>query len=207
MKILSEVCKELLSRYCGIDKYLKSGLILGTDNLEKFINAIKKGKKTQIFMGRGPSKAPHIAHIITWKLGQKIQKLTNSKVIFQISDDEKYYLMPGQSIDQALKSGTIYPQILSNLEFCSKNTYVFSNIENMQFLYSYAAKKLAKHIKLGTICSLFGYNSTTSIGSIFYGLVEICICTSAKYADMLVITGPDQLPFFKSYLMLSTDKV
>ena len=203
MKLITKICRQKIKKYFGLGAEIDAGLILGTENLNLYLSAIEHNKRTQIFMGRGPSKAPHLAHIITWRVGKKIQIATKSDLIFQLSDDEKYYETPKISLVQAIQAGKIYPVIISNMGFIPEKTHIFSNIDNMEYMYALAAKKLAKHVKLGALCALFGYTSGSSIGSVFYGLVEIAVCMSGKDAPILVVTGPDQEPFFKLYNQLA----
>ena len=199
-----DVCtSQFIDHTLGLASELKSGLLVGHSELLQFMKRHGSVGHCQVYMGRGPSNDPHLAHIIVWQVGLKIQKQCGSHVLFQLADDEKYYASPGKSIEPFISAGEIYPRILANMGFLPSKTHVFSNWENMGYLYETAAKKLAKKIKLGTICALFGFNKSNTIGSIFFGLVEISVCLWGDKSPMIVVTGMDQAPFFKLYNQLA----
>ena len=146
-------------------------------------------------MGRGPSNSPHIGHLYAWNIGLNIQKATGATVIFQLSDDEKYFKSSKTSFKSFLKAGELYPSLLANMGFIPDRTNIFSNWENINYLYGQTAKKLANLVTLGDICSLFGFKNSSNIGVLFSSLVEIFVCTLRPTVPMVVVTGPDQAPF------------
>ena len=205
-----EICKSFdgcishfINHTLGLAPELKSGLVAGHSELLQFIERYASTGHCQVYMGRGPSNDPHLAHIVVWQIGLKIQRQCGSHVVFQLADDEKYYASSGKSIEPFISAGEIYPKILANMGFSPSKTHVFSNWENMGYLYETAAKKLAKKIKLGTICALFGFTKSNTMGSIFFGLVEISVCLWGDKSPMIVVTGIDQAPFFKLYNQLA----
>lgn len=178
--------------YPFLNKYIDLKLIKEMKGIEK----IKDPKNVTLFMGRGPSKGCHLGHYYIWRIGALFQKNIRCKVLFQISDDEKYYKQNykicelKESIDEALK-------LLSFLDYNPKITFPFSNLENINYLYGNAFKLFGNKIRIKTIQGLLGANKYKYIGEIAYSIIQLYPCTMVRNSKVLVISGIDQKPYFE----------
>ena len=62
-------------------------------DLDTVLDLYDKGIKFVLYTGRGPSGPVHIGHLVPWIFTLHIQQKFNTRLYFQMTDDEKYLWM------------------------------------------------------------------------------------------------------------------
>ena len=61
-------------------------------DLDTVLDLYDKGIKFVLYTGRGPSGPVHIGHLVPWIFTLHIQQKFNTRLYFQMTDDEKYLI-------------------------------------------------------------------------------------------------------------------
>src|ERR671918_2963842 len=59
-------------------------------DLDVFLRKVESGDKTYLYTGRGPSGMVHMGHLMPWIFTKYLQDKFGSKLLFQLTDDEKF---------------------------------------------------------------------------------------------------------------------
>lgn len=161
----------------------------------------EKGNSFYLYTGRGPSNHTHIGHLVPWIFTKWLQEKFNAKLIFQITDDEKFLS------DEALELRDTYNYALDNaldvvaLGFDPKKTEIIIDTDYARVLYKEAIR-VAKKINFSTVKAAFGFNNSTNIGFIFYTSIQAVpsfleSVRQGKNVPCLIPHGVDQDPHFR----------
>ena len=135
------------------------------------LDQYEKGNKFVLYTGRGPSGHTHLGHLMPWMFTKYLQDAFDVKLIFQMTDDEKFMFNNGLSLEDTRLFS--YENILDiiALGFDPKKTEIFLDTEYIKTLYKLATK-VAKRITFSTARAVFGFNNETNIGSIFFTSIQ-----------------------------------
>lgn len=204
-KLITEFGAKPISEIKGIipDFYtFNKGLIYSHRDFDKFMLALKSGKKCAIVSGFNASGTLHFGHKAVFDTILYFQKEYNIPVFIPISDDESYLANKISTQEEALKNAYIIAQELIAYGFNSKNTYfiidqIYTNIYNL-------AIKLSKKVTLSEIKSTYGYEMSNNPGLFFYPAIQsahVLFPMTIGFDNVLVPIGPDE----DSHLRIARD--
>ena len=170
-------------------------------DLDKLLNDYERGIPFYLYTGRGPSGHVHLGHLIPWILTKWLQDRFNVKLLFQITDDEKFLFKKTLSLEDALNYA--YDNILDiiALGFDHRKTEIFIDTEYIKSLYKIALK-VAKHLTYSTVKAAFGFDSSYNIGAIFFTAIQSAPAfieyeRNKRLINCLIPCAIDQDPHFR----------
>lgn len=150
-------------------------------------------------MGRGPSSAFHIGHLIVLKEARDYAIKNNLKILFQFSDDEKLFRDKEEVIlyNQRIKNDS---RLLKN--YFGERIFIFSNIQSPTLYSHLFNKQPLKKIKLNYLLPLFNMGKDTDALLLTYSYFQALLPVYLKtigIEEIEIFSGEDQ----KSYFQLS----
>ncbi|MEM4160648.1 MAG: tryptophan--tRNA ligase, partial [Thermoplasmata archaeon] len=199
---IDEAMKERIKRDFGeLHQYLRRDIFFSHRDLELILDLFENGKKFYLYTGRGPSGHTHLGHILPWIFTKYIQEKTGSVLLFQLTDDEKFYFKEELTLEDTKKMA--YENILDiiALGFPADKTRIFLDTEYIKTLYPVAAR-VAKKITFSTVRAVFGLENSNNIGEIFYTSLQsapafLPTLFEQKETHVLIPCGIDQDPHFR----------
>ena len=192
-----------ISKYTVGDLHfmLRRGVFFTHRDLGWLLDRYDQGEKFYLYTGRGPSERTHIGHLIPWTMTKWLQDKFGSKLIFQITDDEKF--LSDESLDLSDTRRYAMDNILDiiALGFSKKKTEILIDTDNADILYRNAIR-IAKKINYSTVKAAFGFNESTNIGFIFYTSIQAVpsileSVREGRNVPCLIPHGVDQDPHFR----------
>ncbi len=180
---------------------LRRGIFFTHRDFQWILDLYERGDKFYLYTGRGPSDHTHIGHLVPWIFTKWLQDKFGAKLIFQLTDDEKYLtsekLEPEDTHSLAIDNAL---DIIA-LGFDKKKTEILIDTDNAKTLYTNAIQ-IAKRITFSTVKATFGFNYTTNIGMIFYTSIQsvpamLESVRAGKNVPCLIPHGIDQDPHFR----------
>lgn len=165
------------------------------------LDQYEKGNQFYLYTGRGPSNHTHIGHLVPWVFTKWLQDRFNAKLLFQITDDEKFLS------DEQLDLKKTHALALDNaldviaLGFDPKKTEIIIDTDCSGMLYKQAIR-VAKRINFSTVKAAFGFDNSTNIGFIFYTSIQSVLSfieseREGRNVPCLIPHGIDQDPHFR----------
>lgn len=201
-KISSSLVKEIESLSEGKNlKYLfllRRGFFYAHRDLDRFVSSYKKGENVALYTGRGPSGDIQLGHVIVWLFTRDLMKLFNSKMFFQLTDDEKFLFkdLSFEKINYYTKSNL---KDINAFGFDKTNTEFILDSEDIKKIYK-TALSISKKINFSNVKAIFGFRNDSSIGQIFMPSLEIAPAFYAQqkgFENVLIPCAIDQDPFFR----------
>ena len=87
-----QLLKSVESHTDKLHLQLERKIFFSHRDLDTVLNLYDKGIKFVLYTGRGPSGPVHIGHLVPWIFTLHIQQKFNTRLYFQITDDEKYLI-------------------------------------------------------------------------------------------------------------------
>lgn len=179
--------------------YLKRGYFFSHRDLDKILDLYEKGTKFALATGRGPSGNMTIAHYIPLEFTRWMQERFDADVYIQLTTDEKYYVNPNLSFEEAEEFARQNALDIAAVGFDPDKTFIFSNLIFTK-IYRPAAR-IAKHITFSTAKAAFGDSVLRNIGWTFFPAVQAAHLLLANFVDgptpVIVPMGIDQDGFEK----------
>lgn len=175
--------------------FLKRGLFFAQKDLDKIIEAHKKGENIFLYTGRAIGGSMHIGHIIQFEFTKYLQDLFDCNLYIQFPDDEKYLFKKELTKDKLKQMLISDLNDVAAFNFNPDKTFIFKNseyISNMFGLYLDIAKK----ITFSQARNTFGFTNDSNIGMINYPALQI-IPTFFEKNYCLIPCGIDQDPYFR----------
>jgi tryptophanyl-tRNA synthetase len=199
---IDDTLRERIRRCFGeLHMFLRREIFFSHRDLTVILDAIENRKKFYLYTGRGPSGHTHLGHILPWIFTKYIQDKTNAPLLFQLTDDEKFYFKEELSLAQT--KAMAYENMLDiiALGFSPERTKIFLDTEYIATLYPIAAE-VAKKITFSTVRAVFGLENSNNIGEIFYtSLQSVPAFLPSVYekqpTPVLIPCGIDQDPHFR----------
>lgn len=180
---------------------IRRNIIFAHRDLDWLLNEYEKRNKFYLYTGRGPSGHTHLGHLIPWMFTKWLQDKFDVKLLFQITDDEKFMFKEKLSLEDAKKFS--YENILDVIAvgFDPKKTKIFLDTEYSKTLYPQAIR-VAKHITFSTTKAVFGFSNESNIGQIFFTSVQAVPAFlesvfQGRNVPCLIPLGVDQDPHFR----------
>src|ERR671924_829697 len=170
-------------------------------DLDFILRKVESGEKIYLYTGRGPSGMVHMGHLMPWIFTKYLQDKFDSKLLFQLTDDEKF--LYGQ--DRTMKEIELYTyeNILDIIAigFNPKKTKIIVNTKHIQHLYPIAIE-VAKRITFSTARAVFGFSNSTNIGMIGFPPIQAAPCflptiIEGRQVPVLIPAAIDQDPYWR----------
>lgn len=178
---------------------LNRGVYFSHRDLDLWLKDAESGKKVSIVSGRGPSEKMHLGHLVPFLAVKSLQDKFNCNVYIPISEDEKYFVKPQLSIENAKAFGEDNILDILALGFNPKKTFVLRDFSYSK-IYEYSAK-IAKLINYSEVKAIFGLKPESNIGWSFYPAVQAAHILLPQLIEgphkTLVPVGIDQDPFIR----------
>jgi tryptophanyl-tRNA synthetase len=197
--------EELLQR---IAKYthelhlqLQRKLFFSHRDLDTVLDLYEKGVKFVLYTGRGPSGPVHIGHLVPWIFTKHLQDKFDTRLYFQMTDDEKFVVEDELKLEQAKNFGYDNALDLIALGFKPENTFIIYDVEDISLLYDIALE-VAKRITYSTAKATFGFQDSTNIGWIFWPAIQAVPCfihakLTGENVPALIPAAIDQDPYWR----------
>jgi tryptophanyl-tRNA synthetase len=180
---------------------IRRKIIFAHRDFDWILNEYEKGNKFYLYTGRGPSGHTHIGHLVPWMFTKWLQDKFDVKLLFQMTDDEKFLFRDDLSLETVKKFS--YENILDIIAvgFDPKKTKIFLDTEYSKTLYPQAIR-VAKHLTFSTTKAVFGFKNESNVGQIFFTSVQAVPAFlesvfQGKNVPCLIPLAVDQDPHFR----------
>ena len=180
---------------------LRRGTFFTHRDLGWLLQQVKGGEKFYLYTGRGPSDHTHIGHLVPWIFTKWLQDKFHSKLIFQLTDDEKFLFNENLDLDKTHSLALDNALDIVALGFDPKLTEIIIDTDRSSMLYPQAIR-IAKKITFSTVKATFGFDTSANIGMIFYTSIQavpamIESVRAGRNIPCLIPYGIDQDPHFR----------
>ena len=196
-EILTKV-KDLIGE---IHPMLKLQYFFSHRDFDWILSKYENGDKFYLYTGRGPSGMIHMGHLLPWIFTKYLQDKFNVKLLFQLTDDEKFLYGQDRTIEE-IKHYT-YENILDIIAvgFDRRKTKIIVDTKHIKHLYPIATE-LAKRITFSTAKAVFGFSNSTNIGMIGFPSIQAAPCflpsiIEGKPTPVLIPAAIDQDPYWR----------
>jgi tryptophanyl-tRNA synthetase len=199
--ITTEIMEKVKSMTGEIHPMLKLGYFFSHRDFDWILDKQKSGEDFYLYTGRGPSGMVHMGHLMPWMFTKYLQDKFNSKLLFQLTDDEKFLY----SHDRSRKETEHYTRenILDIIAvgFNPDKTRIIIDTRHIQHLYPIATE-VAKKITFSTAKAVFGFSNSTNIGMIGFPPIQAAPCflpsiIEGRQVPVLIPAAIDQDPYWR----------
>jgi tryptophanyl-tRNA synthetase len=194
-----EIPESLRSKISSAHPLLRRGLYFSHRDFDLWVKDAEAGKKVSIVTGRGPSEKMHIGHLVPFMVALSLQKLYDCDVYIPISEDEKFFVKPNLTFENAQKYADDNILDIIALGFDKDKTFIVKDFSYAP-MYSYAAR-VAKLMNYSTAKAAFGLQPENNIGWSFYPAMQAAHILLPQFMKgkgrTLVPVGIDQDPFIR----------
>jgi len=191
-----------LSKHTGeVHLQLRRELFFSHRDLDTVLDLYEKGMKFVLYTGRGPSGPVHIGHLVPWIFTKYLQDKFNTRLYFQITDDEKFLVDDENKLADMTRFGYENALDLIALGFKPENTSIIYDVNDIDLLYDIALE-VAKRITYSTARATFGFQDSTNLGWIFWPAVQAVPCfihkkLTGENVPALIPAAIDQDPYWR----------
>jgi len=199
--ITSEMIERIKQVTGEVHPMLKLQYFFSHRGLDWILNKHEEGESFYLYIGRGPSGMVHLGHMMPWLFTKYIQEKFNSKLLFQLTDDEKFLQTQDRSREEI--GHYAYENILDIIAvgFNPDKTKIILDTRHIQHLYPIATE-IAKRITFSTAKAVFGFSNSTNIGMIGFPPIQAAPCflpsiIEDKPTPVLIPAAIDQDPYWR----------
>lgn len=199
--ITSDILQKVQKLAGDVHPLLKLNYFFSHRDFDWILNKYERNENFYLYTGRGPSGMVHMGHLLPWLFTKYLQDKFNSKLLFQLTDDEKFLYNQDRTF-QEIKSFT-YENILDIIAigFDANRTKIIVDTKHIQYLYP-LANEIAKRITFSTSKSVFGFTHSTNIGMIGFPPIQSAPCflpslIEGKPTPVLIPAAIDQDPYWR----------
>jgi tryptophanyl-tRNA synthetase len=180
---------------------LKRGIFFTHRDMNWILDELEKGNKFHLYTGRGPSDHTHLGHLVPWVFTKWLQEKFDVKLIFQLTDDEKFLFKEDLDLDDTYSYAIDNALDVIALGFDPKKTEILIDTDNAKTFYKLALP-IAKKITYSTVKASFGFDNSMNIGGIFYTSIQAVPALlesvrQGKNIPCLIPHAIDQDPHFR----------
>lgn len=199
--ITSEIIERIKQVTGEVHPMLKLQYFFCHRDLDWILNKHEEGESFYLYTGRGPSGMVHLGHMMPWLFTKYIQEKFGSKLLFQLTDDEKFLQTQDRSREEI--GHYAYENILDIIAvgFNPDKTKIILDTRHIQHLYPIATE-IAKRITFSTAKAVFGFSNSTNIGMIGFPPIQAAPCflpsiIENKPTPVLIPAAIDQDPYWR----------
>ena len=200
-QISSEIIEQFERITGEVHPMLRLHYFFSHRDLDVFLRKVESGDKVYLYTGRGPSGMVHMGHLMPWIFTKYLQDKFGSKLLFQLTDDEKFLHSQARTRDE-IKHFT-YENILDIIAtgFDPNNTKIIVDTTHIKHLYPIALE-IAKRITFSTARAVFGFSGSTNIGMVGFPPIQAAPCflpslIEGKPTPVLIPAAIDQDPYWR----------
>ena len=184
-----------------IHPLIKSQYFFSHRDLDWLLNKYENGEHFYLYTGRGPSGFIHLGHILPWLFTKYLQDKFGAKLLFQITDDEKFLYNPGATKETISKYTSENILDIIAIGFRPDLTRIIVDTKHIHHLYPIATE-IARKITFSTAKAVFGFTNTTNIGMIGFPPIQAAPCflpsiIEKKPTPVLIPAAIDQDPYWR----------
>lgn len=199
--ITPEIIEKLRMFTGQIHPLLSRGFFFSHRDFDIVLDAYKNGENFYLYTGRGPSGHVHMGHLMPWFFTKHLQDTFRSRLLFQITDDEKFLYSQHLSLQDVEKYA--YDNILDVIAmgFDPKLTRIIIDTKNIKALYPLYLE-ISKRLTFSTAKAVFGYRPSSNIGMISFPAIQAAPCflpslIEQKPTRVLIPAAIDQDPYWR----------
>ncbi len=200
-KITPDVLEKIKNLIGEVHPMLKLQYFFSHRDFDWILSKYEKGDKFYLYTGRGPSGMIHMGHLLPWIFTKYLQDKFDAKLLFQITDDEKFLYGQDRTLQQI--HHFTYENILDIIAvgFDPRKTKIIVDTKHIKHLYPIATE-VAKRITLSTAKAVFGFSNSTNIGMIGFPSIQAAPCflpsiIEGKPIPVLIPAAIDQDPYWR----------
>ena len=173
--ITPELLQKVRKMTGEVHPMLKLGYFFSHRDFDLILDKKSKDENFYLYTGRGPSGMVHMGHLMPWMFTKYLQDKFDSKLLFQLTDDEKFLYAQDRTREQI--DQYTYENILDIIAigFNPKKTRIIVDSKHIQHLYQIAIE-VAKRITFSTARAVFGFSTSTNIGMIGFPPEQAAPC-------------------------------
>ena len=199
--ITPDILKKIKDLIGEVHPMLKLQYFFSHRDFDWILSKYENGDKFYLYTGRGPSGMIHMGHLLPWIFTKYLQDKFNVKLLFQITDDEKFLYGQDRTLQQIQRF--TYENILDIIAvgFDPRKTKIIVDTKHIKHLYPIATE-VAKRITLSTAKAVFGFSNSTNIGMIGFPSIRAAPCflpsiIEGKPTPVLIPAAIDQDPYWR----------
>lgn len=199
---LTDEILERIHKVAGeLHVHLRRRIFFSHRDFDWVLDRYESGERFVLYTGRGPSGHTHLGHLLPWFFTRWLQEKLNVKLLFQMTNDEKFLYKHDLSEEDTLRFSYENSLDLIALGFEPERTVIFIDTLASKTLYNIAIK-IAKHVTTSTVKAIFGFEDSTNIGMIFFPAIQAAPCfvesiLQGKNIPCLIPAAIDQDPYWR----------
>ncbi|MFW9911068.1 MAG: tryptophan--tRNA ligase [Candidatus Thorarchaeota archaeon] len=150
---------------------LERDYVFSHRDLNWILDEYNKKNKFTLYTGRGPSGHTHIGHLPTWMFTKWMQDRFDTRLYFQMTNDEKFLFEPELNLDDVRKFTYENTLDLLALGFEPENTFIIQDMEHIELMYEIAVQ-VAKKVTFSSAKAVFGFDNSMNIGGIWFPAMQ-----------------------------------
>ena len=150
---------------------LERDYVFSHRDLNWILDEYEKKNKFILYTGRGPSGHTHIGHLPTWMFTKWMQDRFDTRLYFQMTNDEKFLFEPKLNLDDVRRFTYENTLDLLALGFEPENTYIIQDLEHIELMYEIAVQ-VAKKVTFSSAKAVFGFDNSMNIGGIWFPAMQ-----------------------------------
>jgi tryptophanyl-tRNA synthetase len=184
-----------------VHSFLKNKYFFSHRDLGWILDEYQKGNKFYLYTGRGPSGPIHLGHLMPWLFTKYLQDKFDVKLIFQITDDEKFLFSDNKDLKTINKITFENVLDIIAIGFNPNKTKIIIDTKHINYLYPLSIE-IAKRITFSTAKAVFGFSSSSNIGMIGFPPIQSAPCflptvIEKKLTPVLIPAAIDQDPYWR----------
>jgi tryptophanyl-tRNA synthetase len=169
--------------------------------LDTVLDLYEQGTRFVLYTGRGPSGPVHIGHLVPWIFTLHLQEKFNTRLYFQLTDDEKFLIDDEVTLKETSKYAYENALDLIALGFKPENTFIIYDVKDIDLLYDITLE-VAKRVTYSTARASFGFQDSTNIGWVFWPAIQAAPCfihkkLTGENVPALIPAAIDQDPYWR----------
>lgn len=199
--ITNEIIEKIKKITGEVHPLLKNRYFFSHRDLDWILNEYQKGNKFYLYTGRGPSGLIHLGHVMPWLFTKYLQDRFDVKLIFQITDDEKFLFNDRKDLETINKFTIENILDIIAIGFDPNKTKILVDTKHINYLYPLSIE-IAKKITFSTAKAVFGFSSSSNIGMIGFPPIQSAPCflpslIEKKLTPVLIPAAIDQDPYWR----------
>jgi tryptophanyl-tRNA synthetase len=200
------ITEELLERFKHmtgeLHLQLRRRIFFSHRDLNWILDVHERGERFVLYTGRGPSGPTTIGHMVPWIFTKYLQDRFDTKLYFQLTDDEKsLWPPPGMSLDETKFWTRENALDIIATGFKKGKTLLLADTLCAKTLYGLAVE-VAKHVTYSTVKAIFGFEDSANIGIIFFPAMQAVPAflesrLVGKNVPCLIPAAIDQDPYWR----------
>jgi tryptophanyl-tRNA synthetase len=199
---INEEILEKIEEITGeVHPFLRNRYFFSHRDLGWILDEYQKGNKFYLYTGRGPSGPIHLGHLMPWLFTKYLQDKFDVKLIFQITDDEKFLFSDSKDLKTINKITFENVLDIIAIGFNPNKTKIIIDTKHINYLYPLSIE-IAKRITFSTAKAVFGFSSSSNIGMIGFPPIQSAPCflpsvIEKKLTPVLIPAAIDQDPYWR----------